>query len=1121
MVISLLMIDFYLFLFDKFKKLLCRYAFVKLTDCTYDAAESILASCYIIFALSITILVCKLTKTRALVAFTLFILVFYAQATETIKLTDDSSDVDISSAMAVYPQQGRALSFDEFKLSRTNLSYQKYNIPNYGFSPTGVWLYGEVANLSRSRNWIINVNFSQLDQVDFYLVSNGEVLEQLSGGGEKDWHFYRTPTFRVTLDSEQTYQVYLFVKAKRIAIIAPVRLMSEQQHQYETLLDYLIWGVFYGALLVIAIYCIAVLIDKKEVSAIVLFTLVCLLFLWQMIWTGHVLLLPKQWPAFSFFQSVDPLLPLVCTSASLFTLTFLPKPSSFSTSYLALKLLFILLAITFIIVLCGWFSDFGQAILIRVVGFITLLVNIMFTIKNISQAFSPAKSVLAGWLILSLGSIISSFFIAGKLPVNSFTTYVFQAALLTQTLCFVLAIILKIRFSLELEIRQATNDAENNFLLIEEQNVHLDIARREAEKASKIKSQFLANMSHEIRTPLNAIIGFSKELESRTNETERDEHLRIISSAASDLLTIVNDILDFSKMEAGKLTINQKPFSPRDAFEDIASLMAKSAHLKQLEFMFDIDTMPSVLIGDSFKLKQLMSNLLSNALKFTNYGQITLRAKSLQFGHDDYMLCIEVEDTGIGISNADKNKLFKPFNQIDDELNRSFQGTGLGLVICQELVFLMRGSIEVESDYSKGSKFKINLPFKTVDNQVIPATQSHFASKKAGVYDPIPESRKINCRLLKSVGFDTYTYDSITAFEQARTSFDYIFASLPMRYIAHRTNIINRLLKLKSQKIVLMFSGPPPEDQQISGVANQPLIIRSPLTLKNINDLNKVQVEATEKSSTTELRLLPAARILAVDDMALNLKLLDTWLKDSPVTLDTASCGADALDLCKQNEYDLILMDIQMPNMDGLQATKHIRKTELNLGTPIVAITAHAFTEEKERFMSSGMDDYLPKPVDLDTLIATIKSWCQGTEFAETQNVAINWQIAITKAHGNEEGAVEFIAGFIAILPQSMADIELHWQKQDFEALQQCIHKLHGASAYTGATSFQKICYETESNLKRAQHQPLNKLISILLVEAEIILEQWQNMKGPMTETDPLSAEKQLILNHIRQTFDH
>lgn len=1050
----------------------------------------------------------KLIKIRTLVALTLFLLVFFAYATETVKLTDDSSNFNISSTLAVYPQEGRALTFDEFKLSRTNLSYQNYKIPNYGFNPAGVWLYGEVANLSKGNNWVLNVNFSQLDQVDFYLVSNGEVLDAVSGGLDQSKHFYRTPTFSVTLDTEHTYQLYLFVKAKSMPIIAPVRIMSEQQHQQETLLDYLIWGVFYGALLVIALYCIAVLLDKREVSALMLFTLVCLVFLWQMVWSGHVQLLPKQWHALSIFHSLDLLLPLVCASATLFTLTFLPKPKIFSNIHLALKLLFIVLIITFIIIFFAWFSEFTRAILIRVIGFVTLLLNLLFTIKSTRHFFSPAKTVLVGWLILALGSITSSLFVAGKLPVNTFTTYVFQSALLGLTLCFFLAIIIKVRFSLEQEVLQASNDAENNFLLIEEQNIHLDIARREAVKASAVKSQFLANMSHEIRTPLNAIIGFSNELESKTNESERDEHVRIINSAASDLLMIVNDILDFSKMEAGKLTLNQKPFSPRDALEDIASLMAKSAHLKKLEFLLDIDTLPAVLIGDSFKLKQLLSNLLSNALKFTNDGQITLRAKSFKFSDDEYMLSVEVEDTGIGISDSDKKKLFKPFNQLDDELNRSFQGTGLGLVICQELTFLMKGSIEVESRYSQGSKFTVNLPFKAVNKQLSLGLQERFQTKTVAIYDPMHESRKITCKLLKSIGFSTFSYDSIAAFDKNKTSFDYIFASLPMRDFTARTSVIKRVLKRECRKTVFLFSGPPPEQHLINSAHNQPVILRSPLTFKCINDLNNVQIEQAEKGSKPGQQTLPSARILATDDMPLNLKLLDTWLKDSPVTLDTASNGADAVALCKQNEYDLILMDIQMPNMDGLQTTKYIRQTELNMGTPIVAVTAHAFPEEKERFLSSGMDDYLPKPIDLDNLIKLIQNWCHGAEFIEPKNAAINWKLAVNKAHGNKVAAREFLSEFVALLPKSMFDIELHWQKQDFESLQECVHKLHGVSAYTGATNLQKACYETETNLKRKQHQPLKKLVSVLSLEAEAIIEQWQNTVQKEVKADEVKDEK-------------
>ncbi|MBF7073755.1 response regulator [Glaciecola sp. MH2013] len=1024
--------------------------------------------------------------------------------TTAVVLDKHSEIVDLSKRALVYPQNAEFLSFEEFKASRINLPYQQYTTPNFGKHRNGVWLYSELDNKSLKDNWVLNLDFSQLDTVDIYLLSDNELSFQQKGGRSVSSHYYRTPTFRLNLEANKKHEVYLYIKAKHFPIVAPTTLMQEQAHQQKVLFDYLFWGVFYGALLVIALYCIAVLVDKREFSALMLFGLVSLVFMWQVVWSGHTQLLPDSLHKLAIFQNFYLLLPLICIAASLFTLTFLPKPHASQAFNIALKLLCIPLLTVFTLILMDIGSDDVQIILVRFVGALTIVINLVVTIQVMSDGYKPANTILCAWIFLALGSIISSLFVVGVLPINLFTAYSFQGGLLALTLCFILGVILKIRYGLELEVKQASSDAQNNFLLIEEQNVHLDIARREAIKASEIKSQFLANMSHEIRTPLNAIIGFSKELQEKSSEAERHEHVKIINSAATDLLTIVNDILDFSKMEAGKLTLTQKPFSPRDALEDIAALMAKSSHLKQLEFIFDVAPLPAVLIGDSFKIKQLLSNLLSNALKFTNFGHITLRARFFTFGDDECMLTIEVEDSGIGINDEDKKKLFKPFNQIDDDLNRSFQGTGLGLVICQELAFLMKGSIEVESVYSQGSKFSVNLPFDVVNNQLAPTVLPRYQGKSAAILDPNPVTRKITCSLLREVGLITSSYESVELFEQHTSEyekqhgsalFDFAFISLSLCHIKQRTSLINRVKKVHSKKIILLFSGPAPEKHQIGSNLNKPVVIRAPLTYKNLLDLGSTPVSFVDRSSKSQLKSLPAARVLATDDMELNLRLLDTWLKDSSVTLELATSGAEAVDLCNKYEYDLIFMDIQMPNMDGLEATKRIRKTELNVGTPIVAITAHAFPEEKERFLASGMDDYLPKPVNLDSLVQTIKSWCQGCDLPNQESKAIDWNTSVAKANGDEEGAKVFLDGFVEILPDTIAEIESLWQQQDFDKLQACVHKLHGACAYTGAQNLQKLCYETESNLKRNQTQHIKKLISSILLEAESVMEQWQQMR--------------------------
>ena len=232
---------------------------------------------------------------------------------------------------------------------------------------------------------------------------------------------------------------------------------------------------------------------------------------------------------------------------------------------------------------------------------------------------------------------------------------------------------------------------------MEEQNVRLDIARKNAIEASNVKSQFLANMSHEIRTPLNAILGFSRELHSDSLPPEKQEQISIIHAAADNLLSIVNDVLDFSKIEAGKLEINNHPFSPNEMLEDMVSVMAKSAHLKKLEFVYDLEPLPEKLIGDSYRIKQVLNNLLGNALKFTDHGFVSLTASGKEQEHGMYEMVLQIEDSGIGISRDDQRKLFAAFSQVDDAMNRSYQGTGLGLVICQELVKLMRGELTLQS----------------------------------------------------------------------------------------------------------------------------------------------------------------------------------------------------------------------------------------------------------------------------------------------------------------------------------------------------------------------------------------------------------------------------------------
>jgi two-component system sensor histidine kinase BarA len=581
---------------------------------------------------------------------------------------------------------------------------------------------------------------------------------------------------------------------------------------------------------------------------------------------------------------------------------------------------------------------------------------------------------------------------------------------------------------------------------------------------------------------------------------EREEHVRIINSAATDLLTVVNDILDFSKMEAGKLTLNIKPFCPRELLEDIAALMSKTAHLKQLEFIFEVENLPQQLLGDAFKVKQVISNLLSNALKFTNYGHIKLSAKVSAQNQDQCTIDFEVKDTGIGINQNDINKLFVAFQQLDDDLNRSFQGTGLGLIICQQLTSLMDGQIHVKSEPAKGSVFTATISFM-IDNHdtTVPKT-SHFNGQTAYIIDSWDESHRAAILQLKAVGFAPISVENVAQLAQFDVGDDYVFVSFPFREIDTRNRINEALISANIANVVILYSGPEPSKLASHPALPAPKFIRMPLTTRKLEDIDASLQTANEGGANEYIKHLPAIRMLAVDDIELNLRLLQTWLKPSAITLDLAYDGQSAIDLCQHTEYDLILMDIQMPNMDGLQTTQFIRKTQLNLGTPIVAVTAHAMEAEQQHFLDSGMDDFLSKPINLANLVSLINEWCEQTPVEASSKLhtsanAIDWDASLSLCYNDQAAAIEFLDDFTKRLSGHAKEIENGWNAQASQEVLASIHKLHGACCYTGVPYLKAYCDQAQTLLKQQQTQGLTHIIASLLTEIDRVIEAWPKLR--------------------------
>ncbi|WP_371193573.1 response regulator [Glaciecola sp. SC05] len=1019
-----------------------------------------------------------------------------AHAQNEIVLAQTETAELVTPKFAVYWQDGEPLTFDAFRANKDNMPYQFSDRSNFGFVKDGLWFHAKAINRTDVEKWVLSVRFAQLEDAHVYIMYQGELIYQASDGiGNKGSNF-ANPTFEFNLPKDEHVDIFMYASSASMSLLAPIYLQSEAVHEQTNQIDFLLWGGFYGAILILAMYAITFSFNYPSISNMLFFTHIAVVLVWQLNWSGHSNLIGNDFGQILSLLKPEELLILLCMSGTAFTLKLLPKEKYTKQMYVTLLIFIAVSLLSLVLIRLPLLSIEWRFVLTYSVGFSCLGINFLTSLQAFNSKYVPARPILVGWSIMFLGAALSTLYIFGYLNTNTFNAQLFQLALNIQAGAFLLSIVSKTQTELETELVQARADAENNFILVEEQNVHLDMARRDAVKASEVKSQFLANMSHEIRTPLNAIIGFSKALESKINVAERDEHIKIINSAATDLLTLVNDILDFSKMEAGQLSLNNKPFKTTDLFEDIAATMSKTAHLKHLEFIYDVDDMPKVLIGDIFRVKQLLINLIGNALKFTNYGYIALRAKVQSITTAECVLSIQIEDSGIGISDSDIHSIFNAFHQLDDELNKSYQGTGLGLVICQELVYLMQGELSVTSQPSIGSTFKATIPFKVQTPTPLDQDHSAFQGRKALVYDLWEKSQQTIVQQLTLSGFEVSTFDSYESLREHLQPDSFLFVTLGIKHSSERHDIINKISQFAPSKTVILFSGAPPPAPLVGMMPSSTRVMRLPLTARKIASLEFAAQQNKPSLNERQIMDLPSVRMLAVDDMELNLRLLETWLKHSPITLDLAYDGPSAIKKCEQTEYDIILMDIQMPSMDGIATTKHIRQTPLNMGTPVIAVTAHALAQEKQHFLESGLEDFISKPIELDKLILLINEWC---EFSDGNNEklpdSIDWELALLRSNHNPEVAMSFMDDFMAHLGEHRKNIQQHAERHQVEELLASIHKLHGACCYTGVPRLQAMCFDLEEMLKSNPGLRFEDAVNDLMIETSLLINDWSKRR--------------------------
>ncbi len=1030
-------------------------------------------------------------------------------APNSLVLDERLGQVDAWPAASVLADPDGHLQVDDV-LARTG----QFQPPRSAYATLGVhkdvqWLRIPVhVPLEGDGHWVLSIDFAVLNQVDIYLASHGQVsTHRVLGNLQRGADATGSPRVPATiLNLEPGSEQVILLRVQNIgAMILPIRLSKPGVFLGSALDEQMLQGLLIGLSLCLLIYSVGQWVNLREpmFGKYALLTAGSTLFSIEFFGLGSQYLWHDN--AWMTLHAGGLTALMASCGAYLFVEQALARPGMDRTFSRLMKTG---AALTVVSALAYGLDAISVATLVAIVstlGVLPMLLGLPGAFLRARRGDAVGVYFLAGWVVSFACSVLLSRVISGDVPATFWTMHALQFGNVFDMIVFMRILGLRTKAMQEAMLR--------------------------AEAATRMKSDFLANMSHEIRTPMNAIIGMSRlALMADPNARQRN-YLGKILGAGEHLLGLINDILDFSKIEAGKLTLETVPFDLNDLLEHLSNLTAIKTDAKRVELVFHVErNVPARLLGDPLRLGQVLINLTSNAVKFTSDGEIVVAVDLVDTELEAVTLRFSVSDTGIGMSAEQLARLFQSFTQADSSVTRKYGGTGLGLSISRQLVDLMGGTMEVESQPGVGSRFTFSLRLGIGDAAEVPVSLPAAALQQMRVM-VVDDSASARDALIEMLGSFGVTAHGASSGEQSlkllarAVAAGAPFHAVLMDYMMPGWDGVETIRRIRDDA---RFAAPPAilmvtactresvlqqeGDLALNGFLTKPvgpaLLYHSLVQVLQPDVLQAGSGAQASHSALLEMPRLAGARILLVEDNANNREVALDFMAPARMKIDVAHHGGEAVQMVTLGDYDLVLMDIQMPEVDGLTATRQIRATPGFQVLPIIAMTAYAMADDRERSLAAGMNDHLTKPIDPELLFRVLLKWIDSSRLAGRQPApaplqtatpadealhlpaieGVDWQLALSSTDGQRSRLPRRAQGFVQQYGNGPHIARDALASGDYRALRELVHNVRPSAIYLGALDLSNLADTIEQDLQAGRTETMAALIPDLLAVMEPVL---------------------------------